>query len=376
MKFRVLRQKRKKTATYMVSSTNARSIMYHLKLNVKVLATIFLFFCVPGGSFVQYKGRTAFGQRSETKPEPKKEEKPIETKVEKSDTYKPALYIMPERALTPGDKDLIREAVYANIDPKTIAKPKKDRNLLIFDLNVDYLGHRAIVYANYAFQMLADRTKAFKPTIAHEATAFDAENLKQFDAVVFNNTVGNLFEDKQLRQNLEDFVQNGGGLLALHSATDGFVCHGGEQIGKDDWPLFGEMIGARGMKHRESDEKVFVRIEAHEHPLVQMFPKEGFFIREEILRFDTPYSREKRCILLSLDNAQSNLRRPPFDELKERSDEDYALAWVKNFGNGRCCYSAFGHNPKIFWDPKMLRFHLAAMQFVLGDLDGPTEPVH
>jgi sugar phosphate isomerase/epimerase len=32
------------------------------------------------------------------------------------------------------------------------------------------------------------------------------------------------------------------------------------------------------------------------------------------------------------------------------------------------------HNPYVFWDPKMLRFYLGAIQFALGDLAAPTIP--
>lgn len=284
--------------------------------------------------------------------------------------YKPYLRIMPEKALQQSDKDLILDA----LPTQPIVQPKKPRKLLVFGLNVDYDGHRSIVCAGFALTQTGIRTKAFEAVLAHEASAFEAENLKQYDAVVFNNTVGNVFEDATLRKNLEEFVKNGGGLLGLHAATETFVHYGGERIGQDDWPLFGEMIGARGMKHRETDEKVFIKVEDPDHPLTQFFPRDGFWYRDEILRFDAPYSRNRQRILLSVDNARSNLDRPPFDRLKERPDEDYALVWVKSFGQGRCCYCALGHNPNVYWDPMMLHFLLAATQFVLGDLDGSTVP--
>jgi hypothetical protein len=37
-------------------------------------------------------------------------------------------------------------------------------------------------------------------------------------------------------------------------------------------------------------------------------------------------------------------------------------------------YCTIAHNPYVFWDPKMLRFYLAATQFALGDLPAPTTP--
>ncbi len=282
--------------------------------------------------------------------------------------YRPYVRQLPERTLLQSDRDLIDRAV----PTAPVVKPKQRRNLLVFGLNIDYDGHRSVVCAEYAFRQIGFRTRAFDAFVSSDPTVFEAENLRKFDAVVFNNTVGNLFQRPDFRRNLEEFVQNGGGLLAVHGASEAFIRYGAEDenaVGGDDWPVFGEMIGARGMKHRETDEQVFVRIEAPEHPLTQFFPRDGFSYKEEILRFGPPFSREKQQVLLSLDNARSNLRREPFGDVKERDDEDYALVWIKTHGKGRCCYSAFGHNPRVFWDPMMLKFYLAATQFVLGDLD-------
>ncbi|MCL2744373.1 MAG: ThuA domain-containing protein [Planctomycetaceae bacterium] len=292
----------------------------------------------------------------------KKDEKP-------ADVYQPEYRFMPDRAMSQSDKDLIRDAVWTLSD-KPPAAPKKERNLMIFDLNLDFEGHRSAVCANYAFQQIAERTKAFKVTIAHEAKAFEAENLKTFDAVIFNNTVGNVFTEPEYRKNLEDFVMNGGGVIGLHSAVECFVIYGGENkedIGKDDWADLGDILGARGMKHRETDEKVFIKVEVPDSPLAQSFPKEGFYYKDEILRF-TKFSRKDIQVLLSLDNAKSNLNRPPYQDVKEREDGDYALAWIRNVDKGRLCYIALGHNPYHFWDPMFLEFYLRAAQYVMGDL--------
>lgn len=285
--------------------------------------------------------------------------------------YKPISVIVPERALSAGDRELIQHA--APTEP--IVKPKKERKILLFSLNVDYPGHRSVICASEAFKIIGQKTKAFTAVNSYDPNVFLPEYLYAYDAVVFNNGIGNLFSDPYVRELLEAFVKNGGGLLGIHGATDAFVHYGGDQKGEDDWPLFGEMLGARGTKHRESNERVFIKIDDPDHPLTQGFPKQGFDYTDEILRVTDPFSRTKVRVLLSVDNGKSDLFRAPYQNVKERDDEDYALAWVKRFGEGRVCYCAIGHSPKVFWDPMMLRFYLAAAQFVLGDLDGPAEPL-
>jgi len=57
-----------------------------------------------------------------------------------------------------------------------------------------------------------------------------------------------------------------------------------------------------------------------------------------------------------------------------RDDDDYALAWVRRYGQGRVFCTAFGHRTELYWNPAILRFYLAGVQFATGDLEAPLEP--
>lgn len=251
------------------------------------------------------------------------------------------------------------------------AKPLKPRRLLIFDLNVIYGGHGSIPTANTAFTLMGKKTGAFETVVSRDPAVFSAESLKTFDAVFFNNTVGNQFTDPTLRRNLLEFVLGGGGLMGVHGTTVGFTRW--DQGAADDWPEWGCMLGGRGANHRAADEAVLVRNEDPLHPVTAMLGHD-FRAADEFFRFSPPYSRERVRVLLSLDNARSAALQG-IDRLPRiRDDEDYAVAWVRNYGRGRVFYSSMAHNPKVFWDPAMLKFYLAAAQFALGDLPAPTVP--
>ncbi len=251
------------------------------------------------------------------------------------------------------------------------AKPLKPRRLLIFDVNVGYGGHGSIPVANTAFTLLGRKTGAFETVISRDPAVFSAASLKTFDAVFFNNTVGNQFTDPAWRRNLLEFVLGGGGLMGVHGTTVGFTRW--DQGAADDWPEFGCLLGGRGANHRVADEPAVIRAEEPGHPVIAMLPSE-FEHADEFFRFSGPYSRHRVRVLLSLDN-QKSARRQGVDRLpKLREDEDYAVAWVRSYGRGRVFYSSLAHNPKTFWDPAMLRFYLAAAQFALGDLPAPTVP--
>src|SRR5262245_53772586 len=84
-----------------------------------------------------------------------------------------------------------RQKVEAALPAKAPARPVKPRKLLIFDLNVGYPGHRSIPTAELAFTLMGKKTGAFETTVSRDPKVFERESLRQFDAVFFNNTVGN-----------------------------------------------------------------------------------------------------------------------------------------------------------------------------------------
>ena len=263
-----------------------------------------------------------------------------------------------------------RGRIEAAIPAKAPVEPRKRRKLLIFDLNVGYGGHRSIPTANLAFKLMGEKTGAFETVVSRDPSVFERESLSRFDAVFFNNTVGNLFEDPALRRNLIEFIYAGGGLMGVHGTSVAFTRWPGAH---EDWPEFGIMLGARGANHRDSDEHVYIKLDEPEHPINRAFGGRDFDYRDEFFRVHGPYSRNRVRVLLSIDTAKTKFEGQPRGNCY-REDGDYALAWVRHYGRGRVFYSTIAHNPYVFWDAKMLEFYLAAAQFALGDLPAPTIP--
>jgi len=274
----------------------------------------------------------------------------------------------PRRELSAAEKTRI-EAV---LPAKAPAEAKKPRKLLIFDRNVDYPGHGSIETANFTFSRMGERTGAFTTVVSRDPAVFKKGNLEQFDAICLNNTVGNLFTDPALRQNLLEFVLGGGGLLGIHGTSVAFTDF--RQGARETWPEFGQMIGGRGAAHLAQDEKVVVKIDSPGHPLTQPFGGKGFEHASEFFRVRGPYSRDRVRVLFSIDTAKTELPAKGTHPHVERVDNDYALAWTRNYGRGRVVYCTIGHSPADFMVPKILDFYLHALQFIMGDIDGSTTP--
>lgn len=261
-----------------------------------------------------------------------------------------------------------------NITPST--SPTQSRKLLIYAIS--HGPHRFVIpTGNVILRMLGETTGAYTAVVSHDLAHFEPEALKQFDAVCFANTTGEVFyrpierhlfqelspvekqyqvdNAERLVKNLADYVRNGGGFFGIHAATDTLK----------KTPTYGEMIGGYFNGHPWSGgQTVRVRVEQPQHPLcADIFDAKGFSIKDEIYQMKDPYARDQVEVLLSVDVEASETPAKPM----KRKDKDFPLAWVKTYGKGRVFYSALGHNKSIFCNALVLQHWLEGLQYVLGD---------
>ncbi len=117
-----------------------------------------------------------------------------------------------------------------------------------------------------------------------------------------------------------------------------------------------------------------MKVDDPRNPINAVFAGRGFAIRDEVYQLRHGYSREKLHILLSVDMQKTDLD-PKRRLLPERAiDKDFAISWVRMYGQGRVFYSGLGHNPDIFWNAPLLEHFLAGIQFALGDLKADAQP--
>jgi type 1 glutamine amidotransferase len=269
------------------------------------------------------------------------------------------------REVSPEDRTKIEAAVPA----KALARPKKPRKLLVFDRQgiyngKQYGGHGSIPHANLAAQLMGEKTGAFTATLSSEPAAISAANLQQYDAVYLNNTVGDVFDTPDMRAAFIAFVARGGGVVGNH----------GTSVASPQWTEFGEILGATGASHREPTEKATINIEDPAHPLMLAFDGKPFEYVDEFYRLAAPYSRDKVRVLLSIDPIVTDMMQGRCFGQCLRNDNDYPVAWVRQHGKARIFYTSLGHNPDVFWDPRMLTMFLAGIQYALGDLEADATP--
>ena len=269
---------------------------------------------------------------------------------------------------------LISEAVPK--EPSVV--PLKARKILVFSVAWGYI-HHAIPWGIAAIKAMAENSGAFDIVVSNDISMFESDNLSQFDAVIFNNTNQEIFlpenfenlsaqeqaaaleTDARLKKNFAAFLKSGKGLAVIHAGLASFRT----------WPEFGRIIGARFDNHPwNSGSTITVKVDEPTHLLTQAFQKRKFEVTDEIYQVTGEYSRDSLRVLLSNDTSRTDMTNGNI----HRTDGDFALSWIKNYGSGRIFYFAFGHDKQIYWSAPLLRYLQDGIQFAAGDLACDTRP--
>lgn len=150
------------------------------------------------------------------------------------------------------------------------------------------------------------------------------ESLKDYDAVIFANTTGDLpIPD---RDGFAAWIKSGKAFIGLHAATDTF--HG--------WPEYAEFIGGAFAGHGPQL-SVSCTNDDPKHPANKHFGKTFDIELEEIYQIQK-HDRSKEHSLLSLD------KKPV---VADPQPGFYPVSWCHHYGTGKVFYSSLGHREDI-----------------------------
>ncbi len=286
---------------------------------------------------------------------------PVSAEAQKKPNLKP---IKPENI----------EKIKAALPDKAPAKPKKTRKVLLFS-KTNGFRHGSISTGVKSITMLGEKTGAWSAVHSEDDSMFEADKLAQFDAVIMINTTGALFRprrlpkdpeerkkveerEERLKNNLVNFVKNGGGLAGTHSATDTYK----------RWTEYNKLMGGAFAGH-PWHENVPIKNLQPKNAINAAFNGKGFEVRDEIYQFREDTAQPKdRCMLLCLDGTKMDLKKG------RRKDGFYPVSWAADYGKGRTFYCSLGHRDEIYWNPVVLRHYLAGFQYALGDLEVEVHP--
>ncbi len=177
-----------------------------------------------------------------------------------------------------------------------------------------------------------------------DAAEFTDDNLRQYKAVVFALTTGDVLNDAQ-QSALERFVKTGGGWLGIHSASDT----------EYQWAWYEQLVGAYFKNHPSGLQDTVVSADS-DHPLSRAIPSGGWSVRDELYNFRTN-PRGSARILATLDEKTYQ---------GGTMGTDHPIIWCRDLENGRAWYTGLGHTKAMFTEPTFRALLLAGMRYATG----------
>ncbi len=218
--------------------------------------------------------------------------------------------------------------------------------------------HDSVPTAIEVLRDIAAQSGRLEVVASEDLSLLSGAGLHGYDALFFF-TSGELPISDSQKQDMLAFVRGGKGFGGVHSATDTLYT----------WPQYGDLIGARFNGHPWA-QSVRINIEDPAHPTVSHL-KPSFSISDEIYQF-RDLSRNRVHVLMSLDTTSVDLNAPGVNP----GTQDFPLAWVRTYGNGRVFYTALGHPESTWRDDRFQQMLTEALLWLTGQVDGaaPVRP--
>jgi cytochrome c len=213
--------------------------------------------------------------------------------------------------------------------------------LLVFRKTAGFY-HQSIPSGVAAIQKLAEANR-FRVDTTVDSKYFNDDSLKNYAAVIFLSTTGNVLNMDQ-QAAFERYIQAGGGFLGVHAAADT----------EYDWPWYNKLVGAYFLSHPRIQQAAFV-VNDRNHPSTNFLP-ERWTRTDELYNYKSIQPDLK--VLISLDETTYQ---------GGANGANHPIAWYHDFDGGRAFYTGLGHTNESFADSLYLRHLMAGITYAIGN---------
>ncbi|MFI5140387.1 MAG: ThuA domain-containing protein, partial [Sphingobacteriales bacterium] len=217
------------------------------------------------------------------------------------------------------------------------AKPK----VLIFSKTVGW--HHASIPVGIAAVIKLGQENNFDVDTTTDSKKFTYDNLKQYAAVIFLSTTGDVLNDVQQGE-FEKYIRAGGGFAGVHSATDT----------EYDWPWYGNLVGAYFKNHPDHQQVATLHIVNPDFIATKHLPAEWKRLDEW---YNFKWIAPGLHVLITIDEKSYT----------GGANGDYhPMSWYHEYDGGRAFYTALGHTDESYADPLYLKHLLGGIQYAMG----------
>lgn len=217
----------------------------------------------------------------------------------------------------------------------------QQKKVLIFSKTAGY--HHESIPAGTKAVMEMGKENGFAVDSTTDSAKFTDDFLKQYAAVIFLCTTGNVLDEEQ-QHAFERYIKAGGGFVGVHSATDT----------EYDWPWYGNLVGAFFHSH-PSQQTAVLNVIDNSSIATKHLPKK-WKRKDEWYNFKWMTS-EPLHILISIDE---NSYDPGPGKMG-----NHPMSWYHDYDGGRAFYTELGHTEESYSDPLYLKHLLGGIQYAM-----------
>ncbi len=220
---------------------------------------------------------------------------------------------------------------------------KRDKKVLVFSKTAGY-RHDSIEPGVQAIMALGQK-HGFQVDTTENAALFTEENLKQYSAVIFFNTTGDVLDYYQ-QADFQRYIQAGGGFVGIHAAADT----------EYHWMWYGKLVGGyfNGHPNNPNVREAKIQVLDKNHEATQA-------LGDEWQRADEWYNYKSlnpaTKVLMNLDETSYE---------GGTNGENHPIAWYHDYDGGRAFYTGLGHTKESFIEEAYLTHILGGINYAIG----------
>ncbi|WP_197320277.1 ThuA domain-containing protein [Saccharomonospora sp. NB11] len=213
----------------------------------------------------------------------------------------------------------------------TAVAQEAEFHALLFTKTEGY-RHDSIPAGIAMFERLAEEND-FTFDHTEDSAVFNDADLAKYDVIVMFQTSGMVWENDAQREAMQAYVEGGGGVAAIHNATDMGI--------EDEFPYWDDLVnaGAHMPSHSPGVLDGTALVTDHHHPSTEGLPAR-WERAEEWYNFDKSMRGEVH-VLVSADEST-------YDPGPDAMGADHPISWCRDVGLARVWATAMGHDTAAY----------------------------
>ncbi len=224
--------------------------------------------------------------------------------------------------------------------------------VLLFTETADYV-HASIPTGITMVQQLA-AANDFEVVQSANSSSFNDANLATFDAIIMLQNSGMVWDNDAQRQATQKFVNDGGGIVAIHNTTDMNV--------ETQFPWWDQLVlGGAHMTAHSSILQGTAKVLDKKHPSTVGLPDR--WVRTEEWYNFSKNMRGDVHVLVAADEST-------YDAGGSRMGPDHPISWCRTTEGGRVWATAMGHESASYNEANFRQHVLGGVKWAAGNAAG------